>query len=139
MAKKAIKTAAEAVGGPAAGAAADAALKTKKGEKYLDAYAKADSEVEGINNVKKEFKKDRRRITIITFALTHILPFLFLVILVVAIFKNADSQIFSNENGGTVESENYIGDDKVVNIFANYPGLYEKIVNCFDCCMAQIY
>ena len=128
MAKTAVKTAAEAVGGPAAGAAAEAALKTPKGQKYLDAYAEADSEAEGINNVKKEFNKDRRRIAIITFVLTHVLPFLLLVILVVAVFKNADSQIFSNENGGTVQSENYIGDDKVVNIFANYPGLYEKIM-----------
>ena len=128
-AKKAIKTAAEAVGGPMGGAAAEAALKTQKGQKYLDAYAKADSEAEGIKNVKNEFKKDSRRTRIIIFALTHILPFLFLLILIVAVFKNADSQIFSNENGGTVQSVNYIKDDKVVNIFANYPDLYENIMD----------
>ena len=46
--------------------------------------------------------------------------------------KNADSQIFSNENGGTVESENYHYDNPDINIFANYPGLYEKVVEVVE-------
>ena len=127
-AKKAIKAAATSVAGPMGGVAAEAATNTSKGQKYLDAYAKADNEIEGMNNVKKEFKKDRTKLKIIGLALLHVLPLLFLVILVVTVFKNADSQIYSNENGGTVLSENYIKDDKIVNIFANYPDLYENIM-----------
>ena len=55
-------------------------------------------------------------------------PLLFLILIIALLFKNADSQIFSNINGGTVESEDYESDDPNVNIFANYPGLYEKVV-----------
>ena len=55
-ARKAITTAANAAG-PIGGIAADAALKTKKGDKYLDAYAEADSHAEGMSNVKnKKFR-----------------------------------------------------------------------------------
>ena len=126
-ARKAITTAANAAG-PIGGIAADAALKTKKGDKYLDAYAEADSHAEGMSNVKKEIKKDKRKLTVALFVLGFCLPLLFLLLFLVLIFKNADSQIFSNDNGGTVESENYI-DDKIVNIFANYPGLYENIMD----------
>lgn len=127
-AKKAITTAANSFG-PVAGAAAQAAVNTPKGEKYLDAYAKADTEAEGIRNVKKEIKKDQRKMTIALFFFGFCLPILFIILLASLFFKNADSQIFSNQNGGTVQSENYIGDDKVVNVFANYPGLYEKIMD----------
>ena len=126
-AKKAIHTAASTYG-PVAGAAADAAMKTKKGEKYLDAYSKADTEAEGIRNVKKEIKKDTRKITITATLIAVIAPVIIILLLLVAA-KNADSQIYSNKNGGTIQSEDYIGDDKVVNIFANYPGLYEKIID----------
>ena len=117
---------------PAIGEAADKALKTEKGEKYLDAYAKGETPTQGINNVKKEIKKDTRKTTIIVTAISFALPLLFLLIIMAAVFKNADSQIFSNENGGTVESENYGYDDKDTNIFANYPGLYEKVVSVTD-------
>ena len=127
-AKKAVKTAAGAAAGPVGEMAAEAAMKTPKGKRYLDAYAKADSPVEGINNVKREIKKDNRRRKIAVFLLVWCLPLLLLLILIAAVFKNADSQIYSNENGGSYQSENYIGDDKVVNIYANYPGLYENMM-----------
>lgn len=130
-ARKAIKTAANSMG-PVAGAAANVALKTPKGDKYLDAYAQADSQSEGIRNVKREIKKDTKKLTILAFFFAFCLPLLFIILLASLFLKNADSQIFSNENGGTVESENYIGDDKVVNVFANYPGLYEKIIDTID-------
>ena len=114
---------------PAIGEVADKALKTEKGDKLLDAYAKGDTPAQGINNVKKEIKKDTRKKTLIITLISLFLPIIFLILLFSIIFKNADSQIFSNENGGTVDSENYGYDDTDTNIFANYPGLYEKVVN----------
>lgn len=114
---------------PAIGAVAEKALKTPKGEKLLDAYAKGSTPQEGINNVAREIKKETRRKTFIITLVSIFSPLLLLIFLFLMIFKNADSQIFSNENGGTVESENYGYDDKDTNIFANYPGLYEKVVN----------
>ena len=126
-AKKAITTAAAAYG-PIAELGAKTALNTSKGQKYLDAYAEADTQAGGIRNVKKEIKKDQRKIKFITFFIILTLPILALVIFVAVIGKNADSQIFSNQNGGTVESDHYVKDDKLLNVFANYPGLYEKIM-----------
>ena len=125
-AKKAITKAASSVG-PVGTIAAKAALNTPKGNQYLDAYASADSEAQGISNVKRLIKKDVRKVTIIGTALAIALPLIFLIILIAALDKNADSQIYSNKNGGTVNSEYYIRDDKKVNVFANYPGLYEEI------------
>ncbi len=127
-ARKAIVTGLKAYN-PAIGAAADKALQTEQGEKLLDEYAKGDTPAEGIKNVKKELTKKTRRYTIMITVFSFALPLLFLLLILLLIFKNADSQIFSNENGGTVESENYGFDDKETNIFANYPGLYEKIVS----------
>lgn len=127
-AKKAI-TKAASTAGPVAELATKAALNTPKGQKYLDAYAKADTESEGIRNVKREIQKDKRKITALLFFFGFCLPILLVLFLVILLAKTADSQIYSNENGGTVQSDSYIKDDKMVNIFANYPGLYEKIID----------
>lgn len=124
-AKKAITKAASAAG-PVAGAAAKVAVNTPKGEKYLDAYAQGSTEAEGIRNVKRMIKQDTNKLKIIGMISIIAIPVLFLVIVIAAIDKNADSQIYSNENGGTVQSDRYI-DDKEVNIFAKYPDLYENI------------
>ena len=130
-ARKAIVTGLKAYN-PAIGEAADKVLKTEKGEKLLDAYAKGDTPTEGINNVKKELKNETRKQTlIITFA-SLIIPLLFLLIIVALISTSVDTQIFSNENGGTVESDDYQYDDPNINVFANYPGLYEKVVSVTD-------
>ena len=55
------------------------------------------------------------KLTIALFVFGFGLPILFIVLLASLVFKNADSQIFSNENGGTVQSDNYVEDDKVLN------------------------
>ena len=111
---------------PVAGAAVNEALKTKKGKKYLDAYAKADSPGNGVQNVLVEIKKEKfKRKAIIWLAILGggiIVIFLLFAI----IFKNADSQIYSNENNGTVESDLYVPDEDS-NIFMKYPNLYEKV------------
>ena len=117
---------------PGAGEVADKVLKTEKGEKLLDAYEKGDGHAEGIKNVANELNKKKRIRRIISGAITFLLPLLFLVLIVVVIFKNADTQIYSNQNGGTVESENYGFDNVGTNIFATYPGLFEKIAGAVD-------
>ena len=127
-AKKVISEAISSMYTPLAGAAAEKALETPQGDKLLDAYAKGETPIEGINNVKKEINKKKRRIQLIGGILAIFLPLLLFVLLVAVIFKNADSQIFSNENGGTYESEDYQYEDPYVNIFKNYPGLYENVV-----------
>ena len=81
-------------------------------------------EQEGVTKTTaKEIAKKRIRKSPFAFVLVFFAIF-FIVIFYVS---NADSQIFSNENDGTYISDKYI-DDKLVNVFANYPGLYEKIV-----------
>lgn len=131
-AKKAIVAGMNAVAPGIGGVAAEKALETEKGEKLLDAYAKADSPQEGIRNVQKELTKNKNIIRIILFLLPFFSTILVIILLMTLIFKNADSQIFSNENGGTVESDKYGYDDPDTNIFANYPGLYEKVVSMSD-------
>ncbi len=126
QARKAISQAVGAFN-PIAGAATDAALKTPKGQKYLDAYSKADNPQEGIRNVKVEMEKERRIRMLILMILGIVAPILFIILIFTTLFKNADSQIFSNINGGTVESDSYEYDEKEMNIFKNYPGLYEKV------------
>lgn len=127
-AKKVIKEAVSSTMSPLAGAAVERALETPQGEKLLDEYAKGDTPAEGVKNVKRYLDRKRRTIQLIMALLVILLPILIFAFIGVVIFKNADSQIFSNENGGTVESDNYQYDDPDTNIFANYPGLYEKVV-----------
>ena len=128
QARKAISKAVGAIN-PVAGAATDAALKTEKGEKLIDAYTSASSPAEGINNVRKEIKKDLNKKKFILLGISMAIPILLLIFFLSIIAKNSDSQIFSNENGGTVESESYKYDDKTINIYKNYPGLYEKVID----------
>ena len=119
---------------PGAGEVANKALDTEKGQKYLDAYSKADNEAEGVKNVVVEIEKEQAKKKAAFFILLHLLPIIVIVLLVLAVilfFKNADTQIYSNENGGTVQSEYYEFDNANTNIFANYPGLYEKISAAF--------
>ena len=113
---------------PMVGAAVDRALETKEGDKLLDEFAKGSTPAEGMKNVKVELDKKRRRTNAVLFGTLFGLPLLLFILLLMVVFKNADSQIFSNENGGTVESDNYQYDDPDTNIFKNYPGLYEKVV-----------
>lgn len=126
--KDAISTAAGTAGGPAAKLAAKALLNTSNGDKYVEAYKQGSTPTEKINNVKRVLKMDIKKIKIIGVVLFCFVSMLFFLIFLSFFFKTVDSQTYSNENGGTYKSENYIGDDKVVNIFANYPNLYEKIV-----------
>ncbi len=114
---------------PGLGEVANKKLKTEQGEKLLDKYLDAPTKAEGIRQVAKELTKEKRRRKMIFWFLTHLIPIFLLLLLLVLIFKNADTQIFSNQNGGTVESEYYEFDNVNTNIFANYPGLYEKIVS----------
>ena len=127
--KKTISSAAGAAGGPLAKIATKAMLNTSAGDRYIDAYKKGFTPADKMANVTREMKKDLNKIKIIAIVGSNLLVILGIILIVSFFFKTADSQIFSNQNGGTVLSENYIGDDKVVNVFANYPGLYEKIVD----------
>ena len=127
-AKKVISEAVSAMYTPVAGAAVERALETPQGDKLLDEYAKGETPQEGIKNVKREINKKKRRIQLIGGILAIFLPLFLFILLIAVIFKNADSQIFSNVNGGTYESEDYQYEDPYVNIFKNYPGLYENVV-----------
>ena len=115
---------------PLLGPIADKMLDSKKGQRVLDAYAKGDSPTQSLANaehaIKKEVRKTRRNLLIAAFAIGFIFIIL-LIIVIISLFKNADSQIYSNVNGGTVESEYYQFDEKDKNIYKNYPGLYEKV------------
>lgn len=113
---------------PGAGEVADKALKTEKGDKLLDAYAKGSTEAEGLRNVAAEIKKDTQRKKMILGIATIFLPIIFLVLIFVIVFKNADTQIYSNENKGQIETEEYPDNDLInPNIFIKYPGIYEKV------------
>ena len=127
-AKKAISEGISATS-PLAGAAVDKVLDTPQGEKILDEYAKGDTPAEGVRNVKRYIDRKKRTIRLILLALSILLPIFIIAFLVSIIFKNADTQIFSNENGGTYESEYYQYDDPNLNIFKKYPGLYEHAVD----------
>ena len=115
---------------PGKGDAIEKALDTEKGQKYIDAYEKGDSAAAGIKNVIVEIEKEQAKKRAIFFLVLHLLPIIVIILLVLVIvilFKDADTQIYSNENGGTVESEDYKYEDAGTNIFATYPGLYEEI------------
>ena len=97
------------------------------------AYNSGFTQAEKDANVKKYVNTLTRKILMLILKIVlPVLFIIFIVLLVALFFENVDSQIFSNENGGTVYSDDYIGDDKVVNVFANYPGLYEEVMNVTD-------
>jgi len=107
---------------------AEASVNTKTGQEMKEAYVEAPTKAQGMKDAAEVLKKKQRRKRIIKFAIGFCFPLLFILFFSVLFTENADSQIYSNENGGTVVSDDYIEDDKVVNVFANYPGLYETIV-----------
>lgn len=52
----------------------------------------------------------------------------FIILLVVTVFKNSDTQIYSNENDGKVDTDQYLDYDPMnPNVFVKYPGIYEKV------------
>lgn len=116
--------------GSGLGDKAERQLETEQGEKLLDAYdSGGDSEEAKIKKVAKVLERKKKIRRIILWVVLHMLPILLLALIAVVIFKNADTQIFSNQNHGTVESDYYGFDNAQTNIFYNYPGLYEKIVS----------
>ena len=124
-AKETLTTAAKAYN-PALGKVVEKALETKKGNEYLDEFAKADSTHQGIKNVEKKAKRETRRTTLILTLLGTVGPFFIFIFLFLILFaKNTDSQTYSNVNDGEV----IILDDDTeeTNIFLEYPKLYEKI------------
>lgn len=96
-------------------------------DKKIDKIAKSIEEEGVTKTIAKESAKAKAKKIFRSSPLFFVLLFFFVFFMVLLFVTNADSQIFSNENDGTYISENYI-DDKLVNVFANYPGLYEKIV-----------
>ena len=122
--KKALTTAAKAYN-PAVGKVVEKALDTKKGEEYLDEFAKGSTNSQGIRNVAHKIKKDTQKIKLII-GITSILgPVILLMFICLLLFKQGDSQIYANQNDGEVEVE--IDDTKLSNVFKQFPGLYEKI------------
>lgn len=123
-ARHAIRTGLNAVV-PGTGEIADKALKTEKGNELLDEYAKAPTNTEGLINVGKKIKEETKKKTMMLTIVGIMGPLLLLVLIFLLIFKNADTQIYSNQNDGKVD-ENYedYGD---ASVFAKYPGLYEKV------------
>ena len=120
----------DSINGPIMQHRTEKALDGRKENKLLKKYNKASTHEEGVRKVKREVTKPERKLVLklIFWLLSPVSFFTILVTLFVTVFKNADSQIFSNENNGTVESDTYQYEDKDLNIFANYPGLYERIV-----------
>ena len=124
-AKETLTTAAKAYN-PALGVAVEKVLDTKKGDEYLNEFAKADSTTEGIKKVAKKFKDEERRKRMMLTILSIAGPFFIFLFLFLLLFaKNADSQTYSNVNDGQVIIGEY--DDFENNIFLKYPGLYEKV------------
>jgi len=125
VAKKTLTEAAKAYN-PALGVAVEKALDTKKGDEYLDEFAKADTTHEGVKNVAKKANKETKKTSLLVTAAAFLGPLLIVGLIFLILFaKNADSQVYSNENDGEVIiSEN---DDEISNVFKKYPNLYEKI------------
>ena len=124
-AKKTLTEAAKAYN-PAAGVAVEKALDTKKGDEYLDEFAKAETTSEGVKRVAKKAKKETTHKTLILAVAAFIGPILIVGFLFLILFaKNADSQVYSNANDGQVIVSEL--DDETSNVFKKYPKLYEKI------------
>ncbi len=126
-AKKTIRTGLNTVA-PGAGEVANNMLNTEKGDKILDKYLDAGGGVKGLRKVAKEVKKEiKKKIYIFCFFGSFLL-IISLLLLIIVMFKNADSQIYSNENNGNVDTEEYPDNDLInPNIFNKYPGIYQKI------------
>jgi hypothetical protein len=117
---------------PVAGKVVEKALKTEKGEEYLDTFAKEETTQKGVKQVIKKADKEVKKKTFMFAILAYLAPVILLLVLFIVIFaKNSDTQIYSNDNDGEVEVEedpnidaNETGDN---NVFKNYPGMYEKV------------
>lgn len=126
-AREAIRTGLNAYA-PGLGEVADKALKTEKGEKLLDEYAKADNDAEGIKNVAKKLQDESKKKYIMWFFLSNFGLIFFILIILLLVLKNADTQIYSNQNNGQIDTEQYPDDDMInPNVFVKYPGIYEKV------------
>ncbi len=126
MARETLEKAANTKG-PVAGLAMKAALSTKKGDKYLDEFAKGETAQEGIKNVAKKVKEDSLKKTAIKFFASFYVLMLLLLLPIAAISSIGGTKIFSVDNEGTVKSEDYNYDDLNINLFKNFPGLYEHV------------
>ena len=126
-AKRVIRTGLNSVA-PGTGEVADRVLKTEKGEELLDEYLKADSPTKGLMNVAKKINNEQKKKLFISFFIGIGIFFFFLLIVVSVFLKNADSQIYSNENNGKIDTEQYPDNDLInPNVFVKYPGIYQKI------------
>ncbi len=113
---------------PGLGEVADKALKTEKGEELLDEFAKADSDAEGIKNVAKKLQEKSKKRQMISFFASCFGPILVIILILLLFLKNADTQIYSNQNDGSIDTEQYPDDDMInPNVFVKYPGIYEKV------------
>lgn len=124
-AREAIKTGLNSVA-PGTGTIANQALKTEKGDKLVEEYLNAESPTQGLIKVGKTIRREQKMTKFFLSLLISCLPFLFLLLFIVIIAKNADTQIYSNENNGQLDF--YDPDNPLeTSVFANYPGLYEKV------------
>lgn len=124
-AREAIKTGLNSVA-PGAGNIANQALKTEKGDKLVEEYLNAETPTKGLMNVAKVIKKEQEKRKFILSMVAFFAPILLIIFAFIIIFKNADTQIYSNENNGSID--NYIPNDPYdSSVFSDYPGLYEKV------------
>ncbi len=92
------------------------------GKDYIDTLQNASSEEEGLQKIAVKIKIKETLLKFGVYILGFFIILLFLIVLVSSVFKNADTQIYSNENFGKVDDE--IGEGSV---FSKYPSLYPKI------------
>ncbi len=123
-AKQALTTTAKAYN-PALGKVVEKGLETKKGEEYLNEFAKAPTATQGMINVTRKFKRDQQKMRLILGLISYLAPMLIIMIILMLLFKQADTQKYSREDDGDVELED--GTTELANIFLNYPGLYENV------------
>lgn len=127
MARQAIRTGLNSVV-PGSGEVADKVLKTEKGEELLDAYAQGENNTKGLINVANKLNEQQKNKKMVIVFFSIFGPILFVVLLLLLLFKNADTQIYSNQNNGQVDTGEYPDNDVInPNVFVKYPGLYEKV------------
>lgn len=126
-ARTAIRTGLNSVA-PGTGEVANRMLKTEKGDELLDEYSKGETPTKGLKNVARKIKEEKKKKMMALSLIGFMLMLIFLAAIVIIIFKNADTQIYSNENNGKVDKEEYPDNDLInPNIFIKYPGIYEKV------------
>ena len=113
---------------PGTGEIANRMLKTEKGEELVDAYNRGSNTTEGLQNVARKIKNDIVKKKLMFFIFPFVGFILFLMFLFLLLFKNADTQIYSNENDGQVDEEVYPPNEFIdPSVFTRYPGIYEKV------------